>query len=118
VIDIALEAAVGEPRRDFSHVTLLDRLAAQRAERPGAGGSTIHQDELHVAPPHATQNSVRRLRSLDGAARGSYCHQALRLGLIPFLAPVLAQPVGNKPAPDEKSAQKVHYGASVFGDTE
>jgi hypothetical protein len=45
---------------------------------------------------------------LDGVAEGSYCHHALRLGLITFLAPVLAQPVGNKPAPDEKSAQKVH----------
>jgi hypothetical protein len=84
VIDVALEAALGGPRRDSSHATLMDRLAAQRAERLGGGGSTIHQDELHVAPPHATQNSVRRLRSLDGAAGGSYCHQALRLGLIPF----------------------------------
>ena len=49
MIDIALEAAVREPRRDFSDVTLLDRLAAERAKGLRAGGPAIHQDELHVA---------------------------------------------------------------------
>jgi hypothetical protein len=32
----------------------------------------------------------------------------------PVLSSVLIPPTGNEPAPDEKSAHKVHYGASAF----
>jgi len=49
VIDIALEAAVREPRCDFPDVTIQHRLAAERAEALQAGEPTVHQDELHVA---------------------------------------------------------------------
>jgi hypothetical protein len=47
VIHVALDATVGEPRCDFSHITVLDRLAAQRAERLRARGPAIDQDKLH-----------------------------------------------------------------------
>jgi len=47
VIHVALDATVGEPRCDFSHITVRDRLAAQRAERLRARGPAIDQDKLH-----------------------------------------------------------------------
>jgi hypothetical protein len=47
VIHVALDATVGEPRCDFSHITVLDSLAAQRAERLRARGPAIDQDKLH-----------------------------------------------------------------------
>jgi len=62
------------------------------------------------------KNSVRRLRRQVVGRRDGYRRQALHLGLIPFLVLGLGPPVGNKQAPDEKSAQKVHCGASAFED--
>jgi len=47
VIHVALEATVGAPRYDLSHITVLDKLAAERAERLRARGPAIDQDELH-----------------------------------------------------------------------
>jgi hypothetical protein len=47
VIRVALDATVAEPRWDFSHITVLDRLAAQRTERLRARGPAIDQDKLH-----------------------------------------------------------------------
>src|SRR6266403_2242215 len=47
IYPVALDATAGEPRCDFSHITVLDRLAAQRAERLRARGPAIDQDKLH-----------------------------------------------------------------------
>jgi hypothetical protein len=47
VIHVALDATIGELRWDFSHITVLDRLAAQRTERLQARGPAIDQDKLH-----------------------------------------------------------------------
>jgi hypothetical protein len=56
VIDVALLAAVGEPRCDLSQVALSDRLTAQRTERLRPGCPAIHDDEFHVSPPNEKQN--------------------------------------------------------------
>ena len=58
VIGVAIMIAVGEPRPDLSQVARPDRLTAQHTERLRAGRPAIHQDESHVGPPHAKQNTV------------------------------------------------------------
>jgi hypothetical protein len=92
MIDIALEAAVREPRRDLSHVTLLDRLATQRAERLRARGPAIHQNELHVASL-CDASGIRWLSVFAPGLGGGYGHLHLRADMIPFRAPVLVPPV-------------------------
>jgi hypothetical protein len=53
VTGVALVLAVGEPRRKFSQVALLDWLTAQRTERLRAGCPAIHQDEFQGDSPVA-----------------------------------------------------------------
>ena len=58
VFGVAFIITVGDPRFDFSQIARPDRPTAQRTERFRAGRSAIHQDESHVAPPNAKQNTV------------------------------------------------------------
>ena len=58
VFGVTSVVTVGEAGFDFSQVAPSDQLAAQRAERLRAGRSTVHQNESHVAPPNAKQNTV------------------------------------------------------------
>jgi hypothetical protein len=70
VIGVAIMIAVGEPRSDFSQIARSDRLTAQYAERLRAGRPAIHQDESHVAPPNAKQNTVSDgWKALGGGAQ-------------------------------------------------
>ena len=55
---VTLKTTVGEPCRDLSQVILHNRLAAQLTERLLAMRPAIHQNELHVAPPKATQRQA------------------------------------------------------------
>jgi hypothetical protein len=64
VFGVAFIITVGEPRPDFSQITRRDRLTAQHTERLRAGRPAIHQDESHVAPPNAKQDTVSGVRSL------------------------------------------------------
>src|SRR5262245_19697689 len=56
--EVALVIAVGETRCQLAQVAPLDWLAAQRAERLRPGCPAIDQDEFHVPPPNAKQNTV------------------------------------------------------------
>ena len=58
VLGVAIMIAVGEPRLDLSQIARPDRLAAQRAAGLPARRPAIHQNEPHVAPPNAKQNTV------------------------------------------------------------
>jgi hypothetical protein len=58
VICVAIVIAVGEVRSDFAQVAQPDRLIAHHTEGLRAGRPAIHQDESHVAPPDAKQNTV------------------------------------------------------------
>jgi hypothetical protein len=58
VTGVTLVIAVGELRPDFSPMAQTDWLTAQRTEELRAGCSVIHQDEFHVAPPNAKENTV------------------------------------------------------------
>ncbi len=70
VIGVAIMIAVGEPRPDFSQIARSDRLTAQHTERLWAGRPAIHQDESHVAPPNAKQNTVSDgWKALGGGAQ-------------------------------------------------
>jgi hypothetical protein len=68
VFGIAFIITVGQPRVDFSQIARPDRLTAQRAEGLRAGRPAIHQDESHVAPPHAEQN----LQLLSDGLKSTY----------------------------------------------
>ena len=70
VFGVAFIITVGEPRLDLSQIACPDRLTAQRAERLRAGRPAIHQDESHVAPPNAKQNTVSEgCKTLGGGAQ-------------------------------------------------
>ena len=70
VFGVAFIIAVGEPRLDFSQIARPDRLTAQHAEGLRAGRPAIHQDESHVAPPTAKQNTVSDgWKALGGGAQ-------------------------------------------------
>jgi len=58
MIRVAIMIAVDEIRSDFAQVVSADCLIAHRAERLPAPHPAIHQDESHVAPPSAKQNTV------------------------------------------------------------
>jgi hypothetical protein len=58
VICVAGVAAIGEVRADFSQVTHADRPSAHHAVALPAQRPAIDQDESHVAPPNAKQNTV------------------------------------------------------------
>ena len=67
---VAFIITVGEPRLDFSQIARPDRLTAQHAEGLRAGRPAIHQDESHVAPPNAKQNTVSDgWKALGGGAQ-------------------------------------------------
>jgi hypothetical protein len=70
VVRIAIVIAVGEVRPDLSQIAFFDRLIAHHAEGLRAGPPAIHQDESHLTPPDAKQNtvSVARRPSDGGAA--------------------------------------------------
>jgi len=57
VIGVAIMIAVDEVRPDFSQVACPDWLTAQHAEGLRAGNPAIHQNEFHVAPPSAKQQT-------------------------------------------------------------
>ena len=70
VIGVAILIAVGELRPDFSQIARSDRLIAHHTERLRAGRPAIHQDESHVAPPNAKQNTVSdEWKTLGGGAQ-------------------------------------------------
>ena len=48
VTEVALVVTIGEPGCDFPHVSLSDRLTAQRTERFWARCPAIDQNELHA----------------------------------------------------------------------
>jgi hypothetical protein len=58
VIGVTIVIAVGEVRPDFSQVACFDRLEAADAKGLWPRRPAIHQDEFHVAPPNAKQNTV------------------------------------------------------------
>ena len=70
VVRVAIVIAVGEVRPDLSQIAFFDRLTAHHAEGLRAWRPAIHQDESHLAPPDAKQNtgSVARGPSDGGAA--------------------------------------------------
>jgi hypothetical protein len=70
VVRIAIVIAVDEVRHHFSQVVFFDRLIAHHAEGLRAGLPAIHQDESHVAPPDAKQNTVSiGWKTLGGGAQ-------------------------------------------------
>ena len=70
VIGVAIMIAVGEPCPDFSQIAGPDWVTAQHADRLRAGRCAIHQDESHVAPPNAKQNTVSDgCKTLGGGAQ-------------------------------------------------
>lgn len=67
---VAFIITVGDPRLDLSQIARPDRLTAQRPERLRAGRPAIYQDESHVAPPNAKQNTVSEgCKTLGGGAQ-------------------------------------------------
>src|ERR1700687_5373616 len=80
VIGVAIMIAVGEPRPDFSQIARPDWLAAQHTGRLRAGRPAVHQDESHVAPPNAKQNTVSDGReTLGGGAQRWFLPSGLSL---------------------------------------
>src|SRR3981081_4680436 len=80
VIGVATMIAVGEPRPDFSQIARPDWLTAQHTERLRAGRPAIHQNESHVAPPSAKQNTVSDACSpLGGGAQRWFLPSGLSL---------------------------------------
>jgi hypothetical protein len=69
VIRVAIVIAVDQVRPDLAQVAFSDRLTAHHAEGVRAGPPAIHQDESHLAPPDAKQNTVSvAWRPSDGGA--------------------------------------------------
>jgi hypothetical protein len=62
--DVAIVIAVDAVRPDFSQVVRSDGLVARHAQGSRARRPPIHQNESHVAPPDAKQNTVS-----DGSER-------------------------------------------------
>ena len=58
MICVAIMIAIDEVRPDFSQIARSDRLIAPHTEGLRTGRPAIHQDEFHVAPPNAKQNTV------------------------------------------------------------
>jgi len=58
VIGVAVMVAVRQPRLDFSQIARPDRLTAQHTQGLRVGRPAVHQNESHVAPPNAKQNTV------------------------------------------------------------
>ena len=71
VVEVTVVIAVGEPRCEFPHVALSDRLTAQGAEGLRPGRSAIHQDEFHIQPPKEKQ-SKRHLACTSSWVRRSF----------------------------------------------
>src|SRR3981081_2713372 len=85
VIGVATMIAVGEPRPDFSQVARSDWLTAQHTERLRAGRPAIYQDESHVAPPNAKQNTVSDgWKALGGGAPRGFMPSGVALLASPF----------------------------------
>jgi hypothetical protein len=71
MVGVAIVIAVGEVRPDFSQVARFDRLEAAHAKEPRARRPAIHEDEFHVAPPNAKQNTVPEgCKTLGGVSGG------------------------------------------------
>jgi hypothetical protein len=67
---VAFIITVGELRLDFSQIASADRLTALPTGRLLAGRPAIYQDESHVAPPNAKQNTVSEgCKTLGGGAQ-------------------------------------------------
>ena len=58
MVCVAILVAVNEVRPDFSQIARSDWPIALHTEGLWTGRSAIHQDESHVAPPNAKQNTV------------------------------------------------------------
>src|ERR1700730_10605350 len=85
VSGVAFMVAVGEVGADFSQIACADWLTAQHAEGLRAGRSIIHQDESHVAPPNAKQNTVSDgLRRAGGGAQRWFLPSGLSLFFSTF----------------------------------
>jgi hypothetical protein len=70
VIRVAIVIAVDEVRPDRSQVAFFDRLIAHHTEGLRAGYPAVQQDESHVAPPNAKQNTVSDWwKTLGGGAQ-------------------------------------------------
>jgi hypothetical protein len=63
---VAIVIAVDEVRPDFSQVVRSDGLMARQAQGSCARRPPIHQNESHVAPPNAKQNTVSDGRERSG----------------------------------------------------
>jgi hypothetical protein len=70
MIGVAIVIAVGEVRPEFSQVACSDRLIAAHAKGPWARRPAIHQDEFHVAPPNAKQNTAAEAWKTLGGVSG------------------------------------------------
>ena len=70
MIRIAIVIAVDEVRPDLSQVAFFDRLTAHHTDGLRARRPAIHQDEFHVAPPNAKQNTASDWwKTLGGGAQ-------------------------------------------------
>ena len=70
VLRVAIRIAVDEVRPDFSQIACSDWLIALHTEGLWARRSAVHQDEPHVAPPNAKQNTVSdEGKTLGGGAQ-------------------------------------------------
>src|SRR5882757_7815770 len=70
MIRVAIVIAVDEVRADLSQVALFDRLIAHHTEGLRVRRPAIHQDESHLAPSDAKQNTVSVGReTLGGGAQ-------------------------------------------------
>src|SRR5258708_13745627 len=86
VLGVAFVITIGEPRLDFPQIARPDRLTAQRAERLPAGRPAIDQDESHVAPPNAKENTVSDEWKAPGSGAPS---RFLSSGLSSFISRML-----------------------------
>ncbi len=103
VLGVAFVITIGEPRLDFPQIARPDRLTAQCTERLPAGRPAIDQDESHVAPPNAKENTVSDEWKAPGAGAPSrFLSSGLSLFISSMLVPSslllrrLASPIGNK----------------------
>jgi len=80
VAGVAFVIAVAEPRPDLSQIARRDRLAAGRADGLRAGCPAVDQDEFHVEPPNAKQNTVSdEWNALGGGAQRWFLPSGLSL---------------------------------------
>ena len=80
VIGVTSVIAVDEMGSGFPQIACLDLPIAHRTERLPAGRPAIHQNEPHVAPPNAKQNTVSDgWRALGGGAQRWFLPSGLSL---------------------------------------